>query len=68
MGINVEDYLTHVFRNGGRLKDGDVEGLRTLLPGKADLKEAHEYRMMLRDAVPEEGRTEPYVLRSRKAQ
>lgn len=66
LGINTVEYLTHLFMNAGAIKDGDVEGWRDILPGHCDITDAKDYITSLSAAVPDENRTEPYVLRGKK--
>ncbi len=66
LGVNPIDYFTHLFLNGGDIKNGDVKGWTTLLPGECDLSDAIKHRESLADAKPDPARTEPYVLRGKK--
>ena len=66
MGINVEDYLTWLFLNGNRVKDGDSEGWRKMLPGQSDISQGRLYREMLRTAKADPDRNDPYVLRGKR--
>lgn len=64
MEINPHSYLTHVFANaGGCRTDEDWDAL---VPGRADLSSIDDYYAMLRSAVPDPGRTQPYILRGKK--
>ena len=63
LGINPTDYLAHLFLNCNRIKNGDREAWRALLPGKCKLDDVIELRKQIAEAKPLEGRTEPYVLR-----
>ena len=63
MDINVEDYLTWLFLNGNRVKDGDRNGWRKMLPGQSDISQGRIYRERLRTAKADSDRSEPYVLR-----
>ena len=65
LGINPTDYLAHLFLNCNRIKNGDKEAWRALLPGKCKLDDVIELRKKIAEAKPLEGRTEPYVLRGR---
>ena len=64
-GINPTDYLAHLFINCNRIKNGDREAWRAMLPGKCKLDDVVELRKKIAEAKPLEGRTEPYVLRGR---
>ena len=64
-GINPTDYLAHLFLNCNRIKNGDREAWRAMLPGKCKLDDVVELRKKIAEAKPLEGRTEPYVLRGR---
>ena len=66
LGINPIDYFTHLFLNGGDIKNGDVEGWTAILPGECKLDDAIAHRESLADAKPDPTRTEPYVLRGKK--
>ena len=65
LGINPTDYLAHLFLNCNRIKNGDKEAWRALLPGKCKLDDVIELRKKIAEAKPLEGRTEPFVLRGR---
>ena len=65
LGINPTDYLAHLFLNCNRIKNGDKEAWRALLPGKCKLDDVIELRKRIAEAKPLEGRTEPFVLRGR---
>ena len=65
LGINPTDYLAHLFFNCNRIKNGDKEAWRALLPGKCKLDDVIELRKKIAEAKPLEGRTEPFVLRGR---
>ena len=54
MDINVEDYLTWLFLNGNRVKDGDRNGWRKMLPGQSDIYQGGLYRERLRTACQKE--------------
>lgn len=62
---NLTDYLAHLFLNCNRIKNGDRDAWRAMLPGKCKLDDAVELRKKIAKAKPLEGRTEPYVLRGR---
>ena len=64
-GINPTDYLAHLFINCNRIKNGDREAWRAMLPGKCKLDDVVELRKKIAEAKSLEGRTEPYVLRGR---
>jgi len=64
MGINPHAYLTYVFANAGSCRTD--EDWDALVPGRADLSEVDDYYAMLRSAVPDPDRTQPYVLRGKK--
>lgn len=64
--VNPGDYFTHLFLNAGAVRNGDVEGWTTLLPGRCDLSDAIEHKILLATAKPDPNRTEPYVLRGKK--
>ena len=66
MDINVEDYLTWLFLNGNRVKDGDRNGWRKMLPGQSDISQDRIYREMLRTAKEDPDRNEPHVLRGKR--
>ena len=63
LGINPTDYLAHLFLNCNRIKNGDKEAWRALLPGKCKLDDVIELRKRIAEAKPLEGRTGPFVLR-----
>ena len=65
LGINPTDYLAHLFLNCNRIKNGDKEAWRALLPGKCKLDDVIELRKKIAEAKPLVGRTEPFVLRGR---
>ena len=65
LGINPTDYLAHLFLNCNRIKNGDREAWRALLPGKCKLDDVIELRKQIAEAKPLVGRTEPFVLRGR---
>jgi len=64
MGINPHAYLTYVFANAGSCRTD--EDWDALVPGRAELSEVDDYYAMLRSAVPDPDRTQPYVLRGKK--
>ena len=66
MDINVEDYLTWLFLNGNRVKDGDSEGWRKMLPGQSDISQGRLCREKLRTAKADPDRNEPYVHRGKR--
>lgn len=66
MDINEEDYLTWLFLNGNRVKDGDREGWRKMLPGQSNISQGRLYREMLRTAKADPDRNDPYVLRGKR--
>ena len=66
MGINVEDYLTWLLLNGNRVKDGDRNGWRKMLPGQSDISQGRLYREKLRTAEADPDRNEPYMLRDKR--
>ena len=37
MGINVHDYLTHLFLHANTIKDGDEQAWTAMLPGRCDI-------------------------------
>ena len=61
MDINVEDYLT-----GNRVKDGDRNSWRNMLPGQSDTSQGRLYRESLRTAKADPDRNDPYVLRGKR--
>ena len=63
---NVEDYLNWLFLNGNRVKDGDRNGWRKMLPGQSDISQGRIYREMLRTAKADSDRNERYVLRGQR--
>ena len=67
LSINPTDYLAHLFLNCNRIKNGDKEAWRALLPGKCKLDDVIELRKKIAEAKPLEGRIEPYVLRGRNS-
>ena len=67
LSISPTDYLAHLFLNCNRIKNGDKEAWRALLPGKCKLDDVIELRKKIAEAKPLEGRTEPYVLRGRNS-
>lgn len=67
MGIDTQDYLTHLFMNAGSLTDGgDTDKWEALLPGKCDICDAVRYRERLLLAKSDPERTEPYQLRGKR--
>lgn len=66
LGINPIDYFTHLFLNGGDIKNGDVEGWTAILPGKCNVEDAVTHRNSIANAKPDPNRTEPYILRGKK--
>ena len=66
LGINPIDYFTHLFLNGGNIKNGDNKGWTAILPGECSLDDAVKHRELIANAKPDPDRTEPYVLRGKK--
>ncbi|MDD3929910.1 MAG: IS66 family transposase [Sphaerochaeta sp.] len=64
MEINPHSYLTHVFANAGNCRTD--EDWDALVPGRVDLSNIDDYYAMLRSAVPDPDRTQPYILRGKK--
>lgn len=66
LGINPTDYLTHLFLNAGKIKNGDREGWRNILPGRCSLSDAVTLREAVSNARADDNRTEEYILRGKR--